>query len=280
MVRSLCNDFYYLHSNHLSTCVFAQFGLPTIIVTDNGQNFSSAEFELFLTNNGIKHIFLPPYYPSSNGLPEHSVQLFKQALMKTTGGSMRDRDSHALFYSHITPSTTTGLSPSELLQNRRLRTCLDLLRQNISGRVLEKQEKQQRYADLHSKTRYFEVGEAVYVHDYSGKHKWIPGHVSSSVGNVSYDVALFDGRVIRHNIDQIRQRLENGDITMPLVQTKIPLSEDVASLTPYNAQSTKTSPNAQKSTPEESQEFEDDTSPSISLTTTRYPQCHRKPPDR
>ena len=162
---------------------------------------------------------------------------------------MRDRDSHVLFYSHITPSTTTGLSPSELLQNRRLRTCLDLLRPKISGRVLEKQ---QQYADLHSKTRHFEVGEAVYVCEYSGKHKWILGHNSSSVRNVSYDVALFDGRVIRRHIDQIRQKLENGDITVPLVQTKIPLSEDVASPTPYNSQSTETSPNAQKSIPEES----------------------------
>ena len=260
--------------------VFAQFGLPSIIVTDNAQNFSSAEFELFLTNNGIKHIFSPPYHPSSNGLAERAVQSFKQALRKTTGGSMRDRVSHVLFYSHITPSTTTGMSPSELLQNRRLRTRLDLLRPNISGRVFEKQEKQQQYADLHSKARHFEVGEAVYARDYSGKNKWIPGHVSSSVGNVSYDVALFDGRVIRRHVDQMRQRLEDGDITMPLVQTEIPLSEDVASPTPHNAQSTEPSLNTQKNTPEESQEVEDETSPSMSPTTTRYPQRHRKPPDR
>ena len=157
-------------------------------VTDNGQNFSKAEFEPFLTNNGIKHIFSPPYHPLSNGLAERAVQLFKQALMKTKGGSMRDRVSHVLFYSHITSSTITGLSPSELLQNRELRTCLDLLRPNTSGCVFEKQEKQQKYADLHSKVRHFEVGDAVYVRDYRCKHKWISGHVSSSVGNVSYDV--------------------------------------------------------------------------------------------
>ena len=67
------------------------------------------------------------------------------------------------------------------------------------------------------------------------------------------------------------KRLEDGDITMPLVQTEIPLSKDVASPTPQNAQSTEPSPNAQKSTPEESYEFQDNTSPSMSTTTTRYP---------
>ena len=35
---------------------FAQFGLPEIVVTDNGPGFASEEFEVFLHNNGIKHI--------------------------------------------------------------------------------------------------------------------------------------------------------------------------------------------------------------------------------
>ena len=41
---------------------FAQFGLPEMVVTDNGPGFASEEFEVFLQNNGIKHMSAP-YHP-------------------------------------------------------------------------------------------------------------------------------------------------------------------------------------------------------------------------
>ena len=50
--------------------VFARFGLPETIVTDNGTSFVSAEFEKFLRGNGIKHITSAPYHPATNGLAE------------------------------------------------------------------------------------------------------------------------------------------------------------------------------------------------------------------
>ena len=36
--------------------IFSTHGLPRTIVSDNGTNFTSTEFEQFMAQNGIKHI--------------------------------------------------------------------------------------------------------------------------------------------------------------------------------------------------------------------------------
>ena len=60
--------------------IFARYGLPNQIVSDNGPPFQSAEYQEFLQQNGIQRILVSPYHPSSNGLAEHFVQTFKYAL--------------------------------------------------------------------------------------------------------------------------------------------------------------------------------------------------------
>lgn len=45
-------------------------GIPASIVTDNGPQFLSYEFEEFMTEFGIRHIRTPVYHPQANGLVE------------------------------------------------------------------------------------------------------------------------------------------------------------------------------------------------------------------
>ena len=122
--------------------LFAQFGLPETVVTDNGPCFVGAEFEEFLSSNGIKYITSAPYHPSSNRLAKCSVQIVKKGLKKITRGSMRTRLAQILFAYRLTPQSTTGVSPSELLLGRRPRSRLDLLKPNTAERVEENQVKQ------------------------------------------------------------------------------------------------------------------------------------------
>eukprot|EP00795_Rhopilema_esculentum_P012576 gene12576-3275_t len=46
--------------------IFASYGLPEELVSDNGPQFVSEDFEMFLKRNGIKHTLIPPYHPASN----------------------------------------------------------------------------------------------------------------------------------------------------------------------------------------------------------------------
>ena len=71
--------------------LFARFGLPETIVTDNGPGFVSSEFEEFLRRNGIKHTTSAPYHPASNGLAERAVQIVKKGLKKERSETMLTR---------------------------------------------------------------------------------------------------------------------------------------------------------------------------------------------
>ena len=97
-----------------------RFGLPEQIVTDNGRQFVSAEFTVFCRNNGIKHITRSPYHPRSNGEAEQFVQTFKRG-MKPMKGDLDLRLQQFLFTYRLTPHSTTGCSPSELLLKRKPR---------------------------------------------------------------------------------------------------------------------------------------------------------------
>ena len=58
--------------------LFAKYGLPEQLVSDNGPQFTSEEFAHFMKTNGIKHIHSAPYHPSSNGLAECFIQTFSK----------------------------------------------------------------------------------------------------------------------------------------------------------------------------------------------------------
>lgn len=201
--------------------LFAQFGVPEVIVSDNGSQFVAAEFQSFCRMNGIRHIQIAPYHPSSNGLAERAVKVFKQGIRKLTEGTVNDRIARSLFQYRITPHTTTGVSPAEMLMGRRLRSRLDLLKPSVEQRVEEKQRQQQADHDKHCRMRSFSEGEKVFVKNNRSGEKWLSGHILKSSGPVSFKVQLQNGKMIRCHQDQLRSRFtENPQ------QKDIPLFED------------------------------------------------------
>lgn len=61
---------------------FARFGLPDVLVSDNGPPFNSWNFVDFLERQGIKVMKSPPYNPSSNGQAERLVRTVKEVLKR------------------------------------------------------------------------------------------------------------------------------------------------------------------------------------------------------
>ena len=203
--------------------LFAQFGLPDTIVSDNGSCFVSAEFKAFLKKNGIKQITSAPYHPASNGLAERAVQIVKQGLKKVMKGSTRTRLAKILKAYRLTPHSTTGMSPSELLLGRRPKSRLDLLKPMTAERVEAKQLTQKKQHDAHAVDRSFVEGDTVFVKNYRPGVKWLPGVIVKKTGPVSFLVRLGDGHEKRCHQDQIRKRTVDVSLE-PIIETEVPPS--------------------------------------------------------
>ena len=92
--------------------VFSSLGLPEHIVTDNGSQFTSMEYQKILGDNDLHHTTTAPGHPATNGLAERYVGDYKDKLSKMgeTGESSQTK-----------LDTSVRKSPSELLMNRQPR---------------------------------------------------------------------------------------------------------------------------------------------------------------
>lgn len=239
--------------------MFARYGIPRELTSDNGPQLVSEEFETFLKQNGVKHSLSPPYHPASNGLAERAVQTVKNALKKHfIENDLSDRrlQSFLLTYRN-TPHATTGVSPAELFFKRTLRTRLSLLKPDIVEKVTDKQLKMKEYRDDSvPKLREFKISETVRVKNCrDGLVKYVPGVIIAQKGPVQYLVRV--GMRTRYvHVDHLLKTGEPDNITaLPTdthehmtvpdpVQNQPPVSE-----TPEFHQTVTNTPSGQPTTP-------------------------------
>ena len=162
-------------------------------MSDNGPQFISDEFKLFVQNNGIKHISSPTYSPKSNGSCERLVDSWKRS-MKKSYETCKDLDlNNAKFLINYrnTPNSVTGIAPSVRLFNRTLRCRLHQLRpsdrQAMEDMHPERDEKILRSSPSERK---FKTSEPVWV-QISDDKIWHPATICKEYANSPlYDVSV------------------------------------------------------------------------------------------
>ncbi|KAK7579781.1 hypothetical protein V9T40_008715 [Parthenolecanium corni] len=197
---------------------FARFGLPKLVVSDNGTQFASEEFAAFIKQNGIRHAFSAPFHANSNGQAERYVRTIKEALKADTRGSFAERLARSLLGYRRAPNSTTGQSPAELMFKRPLRTRIDLIRENAGDSL--------RYSKYQPvKCSSYKPNDSVQYRSF-GNSKWRSGTVDSKNGMV-YDVVDSEsGRLQRRHQDQLRHGPPETSSTLVDSQNPPEVSEE------------------------------------------------------
>ena len=195
---------------------FAHFGYPHTLVTDNATTFMSQEFQAWCKQRGIVHLTGAPYHPATNGAAERLIQSFKQALRKSSLPPKEALQEFLMQYRRI--PFASGLSPSELLNGRRIRTKIDTLVPSIPHLL---QGRQSRQASKHSNAEdsevvskvehHYSLGDPCYALYFGPRRdrdpRWVPAIVTKVHGTRSVNVRVIPrGPTWRRHLDQLRPR--------------------------------------------------------------------------
>ena len=245
--------------------LFAKYGIPQQLVSDNGPQFTSDDFTEFLRANGVKHIRSAPYHPASNGAVERFVRTFKAAMKagRQQKLSIHHRVENFLLTYRTTPHATTNQTPSSLFLGRELRTRLDLLKPSIERQVVEKQATQKEKHDQHAKEREFHVGQRVMVRNLRPGPAWVPGIIVKRLGPVSFLVEV-NGLIWKRHIDHLRIHIDSPEPVGTSQNT--PAEMDLSIPTPSTEPTTTNTPNSDNG--------------SSDTPERHYPQREHRPPMR
>ncbi|XP_064464135.1 uncharacterized protein K02A2.6-like [Ornithodoros turicata] len=145
---------------HVLSEIYARFGTPSEVLSDNGPPFHYRHFTDFNKQWNIFHVTSSPRYPRANGQVERAVQTIKASLKKALEGG-RNLNTVLLEQRRVRTTPVSGsLTPAVLLMGRPLGTMIpahpDTLNshfptQDHKQQLEQKQRFQHRHGDQHTK---------------------------------------------------------------------------------------------------------------------------------
>jgi transposase InsO family protein len=188
--------------------LFYMLGIPNTLVSDNGPQFVSQQFQKFLEKLGIQHVTSSPRYPQSNGAAERAVRTIKSLMKKNV-------NFRAALCAYRDSPLECGYSPSQLLFGRSLNSMGIIAHRQIELDRLRKSESSRRH---HQETNYnkrhrarqcppFRVGQTVAVDDGVS-----PRQKATVIGSKGREVAVHtdSNQLLRRNRAHIYPRIENN----------------------------------------------------------------------
>ena len=102
--------------------IFLIHGLPVTISTDSGLQFISEEFCKFVEEECFQHRRVTPLWPQANKEVERQNLSLLKRIAQIEKRNWKEELGSFLIMHRMTPNSTTGASPAELLFCRKLQT--------------------------------------------------------------------------------------------------------------------------------------------------------------
>ena len=199
---------------------FARYGIPTVVMSDNGPQFSSKEFSKFSKKWDFQHVTSSPLHPQSNGKAESAVKIAKGLLRKA---KQAGTDEYlALLDIRNTPTQGMGSSPVQRFMSRRTRTLLptttSLMKPKSETHRMKLKSKQTKMKQLYDKTardmKPLCIGDTVRIQPKKlGDRLWEKATVRRSLGNRSYEVKTREATYRRNRV-QLRKTREPPEVEL------------------------------------------------------------------
>ena len=109
------------------SAVFAQFGNPRTLVTDNGAQFKSRNLKGFRQSRDISHLNSSPFHSASNGQAKKFVDMFKRTFKKLRREEGRWKSLQLMLKMYRNTPRPCGETLAELFLNREIRAEPSLL---------------------------------------------------------------------------------------------------------------------------------------------------------
>jgi len=230
-------------AKEFATKIICEYGIPEIILTDQGTNFVSDIFKNTCKLLKISKIQTTAYHPQSNGALERSHRTLVEYIRHFINDEQSDWDEwvpYAMFAYNTTPHTATGFTPFELVYGRqaelpttlskapamhyniedyaqelkeRIRAANKIARENVK---IEKEKAKKQY-DKRTHIAKFRVGDQVLLYDETvrrGRAKklealWIgPYVIIKKLSDVTYAVKK-GRRTMQVHANRIKHYIEN-----------------------------------------------------------------------
>ncbi|EYC20763.1 hypothetical protein Y032_0021g408 [Ancylostoma ceylanicum] len=193
--------------------LFARYGNPKTLVSDNGTQFTSELFKPMCEERGVTHVRTPPYHPQFNGQAERFVDILKRRIKKLKGEGSPTLspnsdclDTVLLAYRTTPNAALQGKSPAEVFLGRRLRTRLSMLvptqeQPEPDFAADRRKQVEAQFNRRHgARSREFSSGGQVMVKSHRGASdfEWTEGTMIKRTGRVTYEVDIGGKHVLRH----------------------------------------------------------------------------------
>lgn len=239
--------------------IFARYGYPQSLKTDNGPLFVAESFEAYLEHNGIEHRRSTPYWPQANGEVERQNRSLLKAMKiaKSQGKDWKQEIHTYLLVYRTTPQATTGVSPAELMFGRQTRSKIpDIHRYrgeshiDVRDKDAETKQRNKDYVDVkrRAKESSIKVGDKILLEQtkqnkLSTNYEPVPYEVTGRFGN-QVVVKSPDGVEYKRNTSQMKILEEEEKETEP--EAEVPELPQEEKQTPNETTEEKAPPTQQR----------------------------------